>query len=198
MGRTLKLIREPAIAAVHVVKTLIKVPVISTMHVTHADVQTETTMRLILPILLIPMVLAGQSLCAVHSHMGTHSAELGRHAGNPHFHADAGFGHSHSNNGLHSNGGGSGDATSELPQSGIAGFPDQDAGAYYVPDSVSRGDKRLVLGKLSQLLGKLAGYTLPALSLGIFAPPKADRPRRFRLSDNARVPLFLRDASIRC
>lgn len=197
MGRRLKLIREPAIAAVHVVEALINVPVLSRMQPS-VDTQTETTMRLILPILLIPMVLAGQSLCAVHSHIGMHSRELGGHGCFPHFHADAGHDHSHSHLGLHSNGGGTDDEPSERSRSGIDGIPEQNDGAYYVQDSVSRGDKRLIFDQLSGLLGKLVGYTLPTLLIGTFAIPKADRPRGDRLSDNARVPLFLRDASIRC
>jgi len=174
-------------------KRLKTVPMISNMPSTVA-VQTETTMRLMLPILLIPMVLASQSLCAVHSYIGTHSAELDGHGGTPHFHADAGHGHSHSHHGLQPRGG----DTSEVPQSGIEEFPDHNVVAYYVPDSVSRGDKRLALEKLSGLHGKFVGQTLPSLLFLTFAIPKTDRPRPYRLCVNARVPLFLRDASIRC
>ena len=174
-------------------KALKTVRMISNMPSTVA-VQTETTMRLMLPILLIPMVLASQSLCAVHSHIGTPSAELDGHGGNLHFHADAGHGHSHSHHGLQPRGG----ESSEVPQSGIEEFPDHNVVAYYVPDSLSRGDKRSAADTLSGLFGKLVGQTLPALSCVTFAIPKTDRPRPNRLSVNARVPLFLRDASIRC
>lgn len=158
--------------------------------------QTETKMRLILPILLIPMVLASQSLCALHTHIGRHSAELDGHGGNPHFHAV--HGHSHGHGGLHSNGGGSTDKTSEVHPSSLEEFPVQYTGAYYVPDSVSRGVNRPTFETLSELLVKVVSHRLPTLSLGAIQLPKADRPHQCRPSDNARVPLFLRDASIRC
>ena len=152
-------------------------------------------MRLFLPILLIPMVLASQSLCAVHMHIGTHSAESGSHAGTPHFHAEAGHGHSHPHSGLHSNG----RETAEDPQPGIEEFPDHHVGAYYVSDSVSRDTNRLVHDKLVELLlVNIVGHELSTLSLSSFSIPNADGLRYCRLSGIARVPLFLRDASIRC
>lgn len=155
-------------------------------------------MRLILPILLISMVLASQILCAVHTHSGIHSAELGGHSASPHFHVGAGPGHLHSHESLHSTGGSSGDETAEVPRSGIEAIPDQNAGTYYVPDSVSRGDNRPTSDKLSELLVKLVGRTLPTLSLGAFAIPNADRLSPDRLSGTARIPLYLRRESIRC
>ena len=152
-------------------------------------------MRLSLPILLIPMVLASQSLCAVHMHIGTHSAELGIHAGTPHFHAEAGHGHSHRHDGFHSNG----RETAEDPQPGVEEFPDHHEGAYYVPDSVSRDTNRLAHDKLAELLlVDLVGHELSTLSLSSFSIPNADGLRYCCLSGIARVPLFLRDASIRC
>ena len=101
-------------------------------------------MRLLLPILLIPMVLASQSLCAVHMHIGTHSAELGTHAGTPHFHAEVGHGHSHPHGALHS----SSRETAVDPQPGIEEFPDRHVGAYYVADSLSRDANRFAHDKL--------------------------------------------------
>ena len=152
-------------------------------------------MRLLLPILLIPMVLASQSLCAVHMHIGTHSAELGSHAGTPHFHAEAGNGHSHSHDSLHSNG----SETAKDPQPGVEEFPDHNDGAYYVSDSVSRDTNRLAHDKLAELLlANLIGHELSTLSLCSFSILNADDLRYCRLSGIARVPLFLRDASIRC
>ena len=153
-------------------------------------------MRLILPIILIPMVLASQSLCALHTHIGTHSAELDGHGGNPHFHT--GHGHSHSHVALHSNGGGSTDKTSKVHLSSLGEFPVQYTGAYYVPDSVIRDVNRLTFEMLSELLVKVVSHRLPTLSLGATQLPTADRQQQFRLSDMARVPLYLRDASIRC
>ncbi len=152
-------------------------------------------MRLLLPILLIPMVLASQSLCAVHMHIGTHSAELGSHSGTPHFHAEAGHGHSHCHGGLHSNV----SETAEDPQPGIEEFPDDHVGAYFVSDSVSRDTNRLAHDKLAELLlVNIVGHELSSLSPGSFSIPNADGLRYCRLSGVARVPLFLRDASIRC
>lgn len=153
-------------------------------------------MRLILPILLIPMVLASQGLCALHTHIGTHSAELDGHGGTPHFHA--GHSHSHSHGGLHSNGGGSTANTSEVHPSNLEEFPVKYTGAYYVPDSLSRGVNRPTFEKLSELLVKVVIHRLPAISLDTVQLQKGDRPHQCRPSDNARVPLFLRDASIRC
>ena len=152
-------------------------------------------MRLFLPILLMPMVLASQSLCAVHMHSGTHSAELGSHAGTPHFHAEAGHGHSHCLGGLHSNG----RETTEVPQPGIEDFPEHHEGAYFVSDSVSRDTNRFAQDKLAKLLlVNFVGHELSTVSLSSFSKPNAGGLRYCRLSGIARVPLFLRDAPIRC
>ena len=152
-------------------------------------------MRLFLPLLLMPMVLASQSLCAVHTHIGTNSAELGSHAGAPHFHADAGHGHSHSHDSLHSNG----SETAEDPQPGIEEFPDHHVGAYYVSDSVSRDTNRLAQDSLAELLLiDFVGHELSTLTVGSCLICNADGQRYCGLSGIARVPLFLRDASIRC
>ena len=148
-------------------------------------------MRFLFSILLIPMVLASQSLCAVHMHIGTHSAELGSHPGTPHFHAEAGHGHG----GLHSNG----RETLDVPQSGVEDFPDHNETAYYVSDSVSRDTNRLAHDKLAELLlVNIVGHELSTLSLNSFSIANADGLRYCCLSGNARIPLFLRDASIRC
>lgn len=156
-------------------------------------------MRLFLPILLIPMVLASQSLCAVHMHIGTHSAELGSHAGAPHFHSEPGHGHSHSHGDVHSNVAGSGRETAEDPQPGIEEFPDHNLGAYYVSDSVSRDTNRLAQDKLAELLlVNLSGDELSPFTLGCCLILNPAGQRYCRLSGIARVPLFLRDASIRC
>ena len=156
-------------------------------------------MRLFLPILLIPMVLASQSLCAVHMHIGTHSAELGSHDGAPHFHADARHGHSHDHGGLHANVGDSGRETAEVPQPGIEEFPDHHVGAYYVSDSVSRDTNRLAQDRLAELLlVNFVGHELSPLTLGACLIRNSDGERYYRLSGIARVPLYLRDASIRC
>ncbi len=141
------------------------------------------------------MVLASQSLCAVHMHIGTHSAELGSHAGTPHFHAEAGHGHSHRHDSLHSNG----REIAKDPRPGIEECPDHHVGAYYVSDSVSRDTNRLAHDKLAELLlANIIGHELTTLSLSSFSIPNADGLRDCRLSGIARVPLFLRDASIRC
>lgn len=153
-------------------------------------------MRLILPTLLIPMVLASQSLCAVHTHSGMHSADLGGHSAIPHFHVGAGHLHTHVR--LHSTGGSLGAETAEVPQSGLEAIPDQNARAYYVPDSVSRADNRPASDRLSELLVKLVGRTLPTPSLRAFGIPNADRLSPDRLCGTARIPLFLRGESIRC
>lgn len=156
-------------------------------------------MRLFLPILLMPMVLASQSLCAVHMHIGTHSAELGSHAGAPHFHADAGHAQSHGHGGLHANVGGSGRETAKVSQPGIQEIPDQNVEAYYVSDSVSRDLDRLAQDRLAALLlVKFIGHELSTLTVRSCLICNADGERYCRLSGIARVPLFLRDASIRC
>ena len=41
---------------------------------------TENKMRLLLSILLIPLVLASQTLCAMHAHHGQHSVDAESHA----------------------------------------------------------------------------------------------------------------------
>ena len=152
-------------------------------------------MRLFLPLLLMPMVLASQSLCAVHMRIGTHSAELGSHARAPHFHADAGHGDSHSHGGSHWNG----HETTGVPQPGIEESPDQHVGAYYVSDSVSRDTNRLAQDSLAELLLiDFVGHELSTLTVGSGLICNADGQRYCGLSGIARVPLFLRDASIRC
>ena len=152
-------------------------------------------MRFFLPILLMPMVLASQSLCALHMHIGTHSAELGSHAGAPHFHAEAGHGHSHRHGSLHSNE----HETSGVPQPGIEESPDQHVGAYYVSDSVSRDLDRLAQDRLAELLlVNSVGHELSTLTVGSCLICNADGQHSCFLSGIARVPLFLRDASIRC
>ena len=157
--------------------------------------KAETKMRLFLPILLIPMVLASQSLCAVHMHIGTHSAEFGSHAGAPHFHAEAGHGHGDS----HANVGGSGRETAEVHQLRIEEIPDQNVEAYYVSDSVSRDTNRLDQDSLTELLlVNFVGHELSPLTLGACLIGNADGQRICRVSGIARVPLYLRDASIRC
>lgn len=159
------------------------------------SLKAETKMRLFLPILLMSMVLANQSLCAVHMHIGTHSAELGSHAGVPHFHVEAGHGHSHGHGGLHANGG----ETSEFPQAGIAGFPDHHIGAYYLSDSVSRDTSRLPEEKLAELLNfNDVDHEQATLALGSCLICKPNGQNVCCLSGIARVPLFLRDASMRC
>lgn len=163
------------------------------------SLKAETNMRLFLTIFLMPMVLASQSLCAVHVHIGTHSAELGSHAGVPHFHAEAGHGHSHRHGGLHSKVGGSGRETANDPQPGIKEFPDDHVGAYYVSDSVSRDTNRLDQDRLAELLlVKFVGHEMSRPALGSCLIPNEDGQRDCFLSGIARVPLFLRDASIRC
>lgn len=155
-------------------------------------------MRLLVPILLIPMVLASQSLCAVHMHIGMHSTKLGSHAGTPHFHAEAGHGHSH-HGGSHSNIGGSARETAEDPQPGFEEFPEHHVGAYYVSDSVIQDTNRLAHDKLAELLlVNMFDHELSTLTLSSFSVANADGPRYCPLSGIARVPLFLRDASIRC
>ena len=85
------------------------------------------------------------------------------------------------------------------PQPGVEEFPDHNDGAYYVSDSVSRDTNRLAHDKLAELLlANLIGHELSTLSLCSFSILNADDLRYCRLSGIARVPLFLRDASIRC
>lgn len=152
-------------------------------------------MHLYLPILLIPMVLASHCLCAMHMHIGAHSADLGSHAGVPHFHAEVGDIHSHHHRGLKSNG----HERSGISQPGIEVSPDQHEGAYYVSDSVSRVTNRHTHNRLAELLLiSSVGHELLTLSLSSFSKPNADGLLFFRVSGIARVPLFLRDASIRC
>ena len=115
--------------------------------------------------------------------------------GTPHFHAEAGNGHSHSHDSLHSNG----SETAKDPQPGVEEFPDHNDGAYYVSDSVSRDTNRLAHDKLAELLlASIIGHELSTLSLSSFSILNADGLTYCRLSGIARVPLFLRDASIRC
>ena len=84
-------------------------------------------------------------------------------------------------------------------QPGIEESSDQPVGAYYVSDSVSRDTNRLAQDSLAELLlVNFFGHELSTLTVGSCLICNADGQRYCGLSGIARVPLFLRDASIRC
>ena len=158
----------------------------------------EFKMRLFLSILLIPLLLVAQSLCAVHAHQGTHSSDAESHAGSPHFHATAGNHHSRGHAHHHSHDGGSIHETSDVSPSQFEHPQRPDGETYYVPDTVSQLGSRIDEQKSLTVSASATTFDLSSLSLDskrmLTAANQPNRPHGV----TARIPLFLRDASIRC
>lgn len=155
-------------------------------------------MRLVLSILLIPLVLVAQSLCALHAHHGTHSTDAESHAGSPHFHATAGNHHSHGHSHGHSHDGSSIHETSDVSPSDFEQSQHQDGETYYVPDAVSQIGSRLdEHSALPVLANVMSPGSASIIADGALMLNVANQPNR-RHCVTARIPLFLRDVSIRC
>ena len=155
-------------------------------------------MRAIFSILLIPMVLASESLCAVHSHIGMNSGESEAHAASPHFHVDAGHGHAHSHDRIHSNGRCNGEESSEAALPAIEAIPDHNARAYYCPDSASSCGSRVAGRELTAWLALEVAQLPPTAPFDLAEMSTAARKLSLALCGIARIPLFLRDSSFRC
>lgn len=146
-------------------------------------------MRRPLATLLIPLVLAGQSLSAPHSHAGKSVGEPEGHLARPHIHLDGGKHH----HGHHSHEHHDGD---ELPATAPPHVPaDHDSDAVYLPSTQLINDAKPT---------RVADADVPVacvifddaattgglrLWLGRGSPPQLV---------NVKCPLYLRTLSIRC
>ena len=153
-------------------------------------------MRRVLSLLLIPLLLASQGLCFVHTHQGTHTGEPDGHSSRPHFHVH-GVAEHHHHHADHSHRHDAGDDHEEPAVPAIEPVADHDADAVYCSETVvigtgrqSRSEltlKQLIAASFWQSPATLDIDPLNRGNLSVHPPPLCA----------TRCPIYLRTLSIR-
>lgn len=159
-------------------------------------VPESCSMRHVISSVLIPLILACQGLSGGHAHFEKSSGQL--HSASPHFHITGshshGLDHSHSSHHNHNKS----DHESGASWGHIGSATDHDADAYYLGDSLSLREQRSErLNSNKQLAFGLVVVCLTATTEIASRSNQIWRASHFPGS-SARIPLFLRDRSIRC
>lgn len=151
-------------------------------------------MRRYLSIVLIVMILTSQGLCVVHAHVRMALSHSESHSGRPHFHVHGSHSHgSHEDSADHHH-----DDAPALPAVSRVQLPWHDSDACYSADSVVSMMRRFSAAEtLDFMLLELAICSIEVSQLEVFSALDGwpDAPRQW---SNARIPLYLRDLSIRC
>jgi hypothetical protein len=153
-------------------------------------------MRRAISSFLIPLILACQGLSGGHAHFEMSSGQL--HSASSHFHVAGshshGSAHSHRSDHDHNKS----DHESEGRWIHIAAATDHDADAYYFEDTFSSCQPRSeLLNSNKQLAFGLVVVCLTATTEIASRSNQIWRASHFSGS-SARIPLFMRDRSIRC
>jgi hypothetical protein len=154
-------------------------------------------MRLIISILLVPLVLASQTLCAVHVHFGMTVADLVDHASRPHFHVVTQHNHRHVHHDVDAHDG-SPDDRSQSACPPMQDTPDHEFDAFGCPDLAFVDGKVDATSTLSILIAWMTVDFIPiaaqpADAMSATCPHQASSP-----CGSARIPLYVRNASYRC